>query len=191
MSRPRLPFAQPHGLLSLPWQTFCAQELESCQQHGETLRCGAASLLAAVPQPEPLPLGDGQERLPQLYDARALQLWLLKCCQAVSWLAGARWRAVGTCTVLRWWSGQHVVRAGDRLGDGRTGLHSPRHPPSLPYSRRGAGCATSPANQPTTITPATASGEQAETASWRQSASSWLAHMLQDARQQAARAARK
>lgn len=77
-------------------QPFYAQELESCQLHGETLRCGAASLLAAVPPPEPLPLGDGQERLPQLYDTRALQLWLLKCCQAVSWLAGAGWLAVGT-----------------------------------------------------------------------------------------------
>ncbi|KAI7844724.1 hypothetical protein COHA_001811 [Chlorella ohadii] len=65
----------------LRWAVRC-QELESCQQHGEALRCGAATLLATVPPPEPLPLPEGGERLPQLYDARALQLWLLKCCQA-------------------------------------------------------------------------------------------------------------
>ncbi len=69
--------------LSLP-SSLPGQELESCQQHGQALRCGAAALLAAVPPPELLSLPEGGERLPQLYDARALQLWLLKCCQAVS-----------------------------------------------------------------------------------------------------------
>lgn len=76
--------------LSLP-SSLPGQELESCQQHGEALRCGAATLLATVPPPEPLPLPEGGERRPQLYDARALQLWLLKCCQAVSWLLLVGW----------------------------------------------------------------------------------------------------
>lgn len=57
------------------------QALESAQQHAEALRCSAATLLAAAPPAAAEGEPDG--RLPQLYDSRALQLWLLKCCQAV------------------------------------------------------------------------------------------------------------
>lgn len=78
------------------------QELESCQHHADALRCGAATLLAAVPPPEPLPAAEGQERLPQLYDARALQLWLLKCCQTVCCVGWAGWTACLTLTDCTW-----------------------------------------------------------------------------------------
>ncbi|PRW59450.1 farnesyltransferase subunit beta [Chlorella sorokiniana] len=72
---------QQEALAALDRAADLQKELESCQQHGEARRFGTSTLLAAVPPPEPLPLEGGRERLPQLYDARALQLWLLKCCQ--------------------------------------------------------------------------------------------------------------
>lgn len=68
----------------LPHHRPC-QALESCQQHAEALRCGAVTLLSeAGAEAGAGQQGGGEgERLPLLYDARALQLWLLKCCQAV------------------------------------------------------------------------------------------------------------
>lgn len=74
----------------VPSSLHASQALESCQQHSEALACGAATLLdAAGPRLEAAAAAAGGGapeggRLPQLYDAAALQLWLLKACQTVS-----------------------------------------------------------------------------------------------------------
>jgi hypothetical protein len=66
------------------------QALQSCQQHEQALACGAATLLGNAPHhgmgisTSTRGAAEQEDRLPLLYDAPALQLWLLKCCQAVS-----------------------------------------------------------------------------------------------------------
>ncbi|KAL4424364.1 hypothetical protein ABPG75_001665 [Micractinium tetrahymenae] len=87
---------QQEAVAALQRASDLQQALDSCQQHADALSCGAATLLdAAGPRLEPAAAaasagssaagaagGEGA-RLPQLYDAAALQLWLLKACQAL------------------------------------------------------------------------------------------------------------
>jgi hypothetical protein len=81
------------------------QAVERAIAQVEAARCGAATLLqqhawapgeqasgAAAAGPAKAEGGVGQEP-PQLFHAAALQLWLLKCCQAVSVLK--RWSSLG------------------------------------------------------------------------------------------------
>lgn len=86
---------QQEALAQLERASDLQKALYSCQRHTEALRCGAAALLAGVPVEAAVTGGEGEQagRLPQLYDARALQLWLLKCCQSVRGFC---------CTVLKW-----------------------------------------------------------------------------------------
>ena len=76
-----LPFTLLHCYVFL-------QALETCQQHEQAVACGAATLLDNAPHHGISTGSSGsaeqEDRLPLLYDAPALQLWLLKCCQAVS-----------------------------------------------------------------------------------------------------------
>ncbi|KAL4432008.1 hypothetical protein ABPG77_000275 [Micractinium sp. CCAP 211/92] len=80
---------QQEAVAALQRAADLQQALESCQQHSEALACGAATLLDAVgPRLEAAAAAAGGGapeggRLPQLYDAAALQLWLLKACQAL------------------------------------------------------------------------------------------------------------
>ena len=131
---------------------------ESAAAHLEALRVGAATLLERSHAPAAAGEGAAPPPLPQLYEARALQLWLLACCQSV--------RACGA-----------GGRVGEALCPGGSELlcqgvacwppivHRPARrrpstdpPPPLPPARscRGVGCVTSRASLPIIITPATA-----------------------------------
>ena len=85
----------------------CLQALDGCQQHIEALRSSATALVggssSGSADPNAAEAGEGQQQLPVLYDAAALQLWLLKCCQVVScqcWFVKQGTAAAANCSPL-------------------------------------------------------------------------------------------
>lgn len=82
---------QQQALALLDKASELQKALESCQQHVDAISRGAATLLdQALPTGSSVGSGEAEqlEGLPLLYDAAALQLWLLKCCQVVSCVTG-------------------------------------------------------------------------------------------------------
>jgi hypothetical protein len=127
----------------------CVQALEAAQQHSGCVLSGAVAVL------QERGLGDGQQDL--LYNAAALQLWILKCTQQVrgmwkAWMLHERccWSApegqlaflqepVFVCPCY-----MHLL------------LCAPDLYPPCRFRRARAACVTSRASMLTTTTPATA-----------------------------------